>query len=392
MPKKSAKGGGSIRKRANGTWEARFTYTDALGGTRRKSVYAGTQKECRRKLTEAIAAVDCGSYQEPQRMTVADWMDLWVGTYCTDLKPRTIASYRSTIATRIVPYIGGVQLSQLSNINVQQLLNKLKQQPGRNGHPLSAKTVLNVHGVLHKALEQAVASGVIRANPADGVKLPKKEKPKITPLMDDAVADFIQAIQGDKYELVFLLALLSGLRQSEILGLRWDDINLQTGEITVARQLQRNYGRSQGEPYYIVTTPKNGKGRVIVIPKSMAILLRKWQADQAALQLAAGSLWGNADDYVFTDAIGHHLSHSTVRKHFKAAVASIGRPEVRFHDLRHSYATNALQSGDSIKAVQEQLGHYSSAFTMDTYADVSRQMRKESQDRMEAFFRRAKGG
>lgn len=392
MARKNAKGSGSIRQRPDGVWEGRFTYVDSLGVKRRKSVYAKTQRECRKKLTAVLTEVDNNTYKEPQRMTVAEWLTLWVTTYCAELKPRTVSSYRSTITTRIVPYIGSVQLNQLNNINVQQFINTLKQQPSKNGGTLSAKTVLNTHGVLHKALEQAVASRVINANPADGVKLPKKEKPQITPLMDDAVCDFIKAIQGDKYELVFLLALLSGLRQSEILGLRWADIDLSTGEIAVVRQLQRNYGRGADDPHYIVTSPKNGKGRNVVIPKSLSALLRKWQAEQAALQLAAGPLWDNPDNYVFTDAIGHHLAHSTVRKHFKAAVASIGRPEVRFHDLRHSYATNALQSGDSIKAVQEQLGHYSSAFTMDVYADVSKQMRQESQARMEAFFRRAKEG
>ena len=389
---RAAKGGGSIRKRPDGTWEARFIYVDAMGATRRKSVYAKTQRACRQSLTAALNSVDTNTYQEPQRMTVGDWLDLWVDTYCIDLKPRTISSYRGTINSRIKPFIGAVPLQQLSNINVQSYINAQKKKTGRSGKPLSPKTVSNAHGVLHKALSQAVVAKLIPSNPADGVRLPKKQKPRITPLLDDAVAEFVRAIRGDRYELVFLLALFSGLRQSEIMGLQWGDIDLLAGEITVQRQLQRNYGRSADDPYYlIVQSPKNGKNRNVVIPPSMTNLLRKWQAEQAASQLAAGPLWDNPHDFVFTDELGHHIAQSTVRKHFKTAVESIGRPEVRFHDLRHSYATAALQSGDSIKAVQEQLGHYSSAFTMDTYADVSQKMRHESQSRMERFFKEISG-
>lgn len=389
---RAAKGGGSIRKRPDGTWEARFIYVDAMGATRRKSVYAKTQRACRQSLTAALNSVDTNTYQEPQRITVGDWLDLWVDTYCIDLKPRTISSYRGTINARIKPFIGAVPLQQLSNINVQSYINALKKKTGRSGKPLSPKTVSNAHGVLHKALSQAVVAKLIPSNPADGVRLPKKQKPRITPLLDDAVAEFVRAIRGDRYELVFLLALFSGLRQSEIMGLQWGDIDLLAGEITVQRQLQRNYGRSADDPYYlIVQSPKNGKNRNVVIPPSMTNLLRKWQAEQAAFQLAAGPLWDNPHGFVFTDELGHHIAQSTVRKHFKTAVESIGRPEVRFHDLRHSYATAALQSGDSIKAVQEQLGHYSSAFTMDTYADVSQKMRHESQSRMERFFKEVSG-
>lgn len=134
---------------------------------------------------------------------------------------------------------------------------------------------------------------------------------------------------------------------------------------------------------------KNGKERIVAIAPSIVRVLKSQQAQQAEWRLAAGAAWNNPHNLVFTDELGGHLKHKTIHNHFKKIVASIGLESTRFHDLRHSYAVNALQAGDSIKAVQEQLGHYSSAFTMDVYAAVSDTMRRDSQERMETLFKAA---
>lgn len=380
---KNANKSGSIRKRPDGRWEARYVvgHDPGTGKLIRRSIYGATQKEVRQKLTSVTAALDSGAYTEPTRLTVAQWLSLWLETYCVGLKPMTLSSYESKIKARIAPYIGAVRLAELSNIHIQKFYNQLSAE----ANPLSPKSIQNIHGILHKALDQAVAAKLISSNPADRVKLPKGTKAKLRPLMDDEVAQFLAAAKGDRFERLFILALFSGMRQSELLALEWTDIDFDEGTILVRRQLQRSYSESA---YIYLDETKNGKSRISSIPPSVVRVLKAQKRQQAEWRLAAGPCWVDDRGLVFTDEIGQHLRHHTVYNHFKKLVASIGLPEVRFHDLRHSYAINALQAGDSIKDVQEQLGHYSSAFTMDTYAAVSATMRKASQQRMEQLFQK----
>lgn len=376
---RSAAGSGSIRQRLDGRWEGRYSYVDELGQKKRSSVYGDTQKECRQKLTAILRAVDAGSYRKTKRYTVSQWLDEWLVTYCRDLKPATKDGYKSKVEARIKPYIGSVQLTALNNVTLQKFYNQLLV--GDKDHtPLSPKSIKNVHGIFHKALKQAFIAGIIPFNPADNIALPKVKKPELSPLMDEDITHFLSAVKGDRFERLFIFALFSGMRQSEIIGLRWDDVDLDNGLVTVCRQIQKS--RTTGD-YYFLDETKNGKARTAAIAPSICAVLKKQRLQQMEWKLAAGELWSNSLNLVFTDDCGNHLKHDTITDHFKKIVTSIGLPSVRFHDLRHSYAINALQAGDSVKAVQEQLGHYSSAFTMDVYAAVSNTMRKESQERME---------
>ena len=381
---RAAAGSGSIRQRPDGRWEARYTYKDELGQTKRGSVYALTQKECRQKLTAILTDIDRNTYTKPQRYTFAQWLDIWLDTYCRDLKPMTLASYKSKIECRIKPAIGGSYLSALSNVQLQKFYNSLSEGDA----PLSAKTIQCYHGIIHKSLEQAVAAHVLPANPSEHIKLPKVKKPELKPLMDDNVGLFLEAIRGDKFERLFIVALFSGLRQSELVGLRWDDVDLTNGVLTVCRQIQKAHDKAG---YVSIDETKSGKTRQAAVAPSIVRVLTEQKAQQDEWRTAAGSLWNNENNLVFTDERGGHLKHRTIQNHFKAIVAGMGCPNVRFHDLRHSYAVIALQSGDSVKSVQEQLGHYSAAFTLTTYAAVSDTMRRETQNIMEAAFKDATG-
>lgn len=384
MAKRTAHGSGSIRQRSDGRWEARFTYEDELGQPKRASVYGDTQRECRQKLTAALKAVDEGTYRKGgKRYTVAEWMAEWISTYCTTLKPMTVEDYQRKTEKYITPNIGAVRLSALTPMQVQRFCNRLSEGYG-DQKPLSPKSVKNIHGILHSGLKQAVMAGVLASNPADNTRLPKVRKPELKPLMDDNITRFLEVIKGDRFERLYIVDLFSGLRQSELLGLRWEDIDLEAGEITVRRQLQKE--RSGGH-YLFVDETKNGKTRVVTIPPSVVKVLRQQRAAQAEWKLAAGEAWSNDYNLVFTDEMGGHLKHDTVYRHFKSLAKKIGMGETRFHDLRHSCAIMALQAGCSVKAVQEQLGHYSSAFTMDVYAAVSDTMKKDTQDRMEQLFK-----
>lgn len=372
---------GSLRHRQDGTWEARYSYTDELGQPQWGSVYGKTQKECRQKLTAVLKKVDEGSFhhQDTKHYTVKEWIEEWLDTYCTTLKPRTIDDYRGRMARYVIPYIGKVQLAALTPMQVQKLCNKL-YQGYKNQDPLSPKTIQNIHGILHTALKQAVLCGIISRNPADHSKLPKQKKPAIKPLMDESITRFLEQIKGDVYENLFIVDMFSGLRQSELLGLQWQDVNWEKGTLTVCRQLQKV---PHSKEYIFLDETKNGKDRTIPVPETVLKVLKRQQAQQAEWKLAAGPAWNNEHNLIFTDEQGGHLKHHTVYNHFKKAVRAIGMDDCRFHDLRHSCAILQLEAGCSPKVIQAQLGHYSSAFTMDTYVSVSDKLQRDTQQRME---------
>ena len=416
MPRKSntraAQGSGTIRQRADGTWEARFVagHDPGTGKPVRKSVYAKTQKEVRQKLAQAVAAVDNKSYREPCKMTLGEWLDIWVDTYLKDVKPRTLKIYQDDIRLHIKPYLAAIKLNELDTHTVQRFFNTLlksgKRVPKRDkegkivkkdgktvyeGAPLSSKTVKNVHGVLHGALRQAVVNRYIPINPADGdfCKLPKIQKQEIKPLDEVQIADFLKAIHGDQFEELFLVTLFTGLRQGEVLGLTWDCVDFDNGTLLVNKQMQLH--QEQGIKAYQLVPTKNSKSRTITAAPSVMSLLKRRRAIQAQQHLEAGPLW-QGSDLVFTDELGRHLTKSSVYRSFKKIVAAIGRPDARFHDLRHSYAVAAIRSGDDIKTVQGNLGHATAAFTLDVYGHVTDQMKQASAARMEAFIKSVSNG
>lgn len=386
--KRGPSGSGSIRKRKDGTWEGRYTYTDEYGVRKRASVYASTQAECQKKLNAALAAADKHEQiEKPSQITLADWFSIWLKDYCRNVRPETREEYRRKAEKHIISVLGNAILSNITPMQVQRWINRLA-----DGHedqkPLAPKTVKNLHGLLHVCLKQAVKVGLIKANPADNANLPRVEKPDLHPLMDDQISDFLVAIHGHRFENLFLIALFTGLRQSELLGLQWRDIDLDRAQLIVRRQLQKEKGKGE-DNRYIFVDPKNGKERIVPLPPSVVKAFRDQQRLQAEWQLQAGPAWDNNHDLVFTDEIGHNLSHRTVYNNFKKVVASIGCPMTRFHDLRHSCAILQLQAGVPVKAVQEQLGHHSSAFTMDVYGAVSGAMMDDSRTKLEQIIQDA---
>ena len=384
---KSAAGSGSIRKKTvtrNGKkytyWEGRFTtgYDPGTGKQIQRSVTGKNQSEVRKKMASATVEVDEGTFISPSKITLGEWLDTWLTDYTGMVKPRTLENYTMWINNRIKPGLGAVKLQALSSPDIQHFYNDL--QKGKK--PLSAKSIKNLHGVLHKALQQAVRLGYIRLNPSDACVLPRIEKAVIRPFDDKAIAKFLKAIQGHPYENLYLLALFTGMRESEILGLKWADVSFGNGTIYICRQLQRVNGE------YRFQSPKSGKTRTLFPAPSVMDALRRERIRQAEWKLQAGAAWENDNELVFTNQVGRHLSAQTVYLYFKKLATSIGCPDARFHDLRHSYAIAALQSGDDIKTLQENLGHHAAAFTLDTYAHVTQTMKQESANRMESFILR----
>ena len=409
-PSRAANGSGSIRKKTvkrNGKtyeyWEARCTtgFDPGTGKQIQRSISGKTQKEVAQKLRELSVEVDTGTYIQQSTLTLMDWMIIWLRDYLTGIKPSTAYLYRREVESYIIPHLGAVKLSSLNAAMIQRFYNELLSPTQPDVHPLAPKTVKDVHGVLHQALKQAVANGELRANPTEACKLPKGEKAEIKPLEEYQVAGFIEAVKGHVHEYLFLISLFTGMREAEVLGLTWDCVDLDNGNILVRQQLRKM--QEKGGRYYI-STPKNGKKRVISIGPSVVRLFRMQQQKLKYLKAAAGELWTDQVmiytlsskveqpyDLVFRNEAGSLLSYRTVYDCFKRVMKQLGLPDVRYHDLRHTYAVASIKGGDDIKTVQSNLGHATAAFTLDVYGHVTEQMRRDSADRMEQFIRSVSG-
>ena len=380
MAKKSANGAGSIRKRSDGTWEARYTVgrDPKTGKQVRKSVYGKTQAEVRRKLTQTVADIDNHTYMEPVKLSLGEWMEIWLGEYCGGVKLRTLKSYESTAKYRIIPFLGAIPLAKLTPVALQKYYNDTLAGELAGREPVSPKTVHNIHGIIHKALSQAVAIGYLKANPADACTLPKKQRKEMHVLDEAQTKAFLAAVEGDPFHPLLLTALFTGMREGELLGLTWEGVDFKAGTIRVFQQLQLVSGE------YLVLPPKNSKPRTITPAPYVMDMLRKEKASQAQKQLLAGPAWC-PDGYVFADDLGGHLRRHTLYNHFKRIAVGMGCPEVRFHDLRHTYAVSALRAGIDVKTVSTNLGHATVAFTLDVYGHVTREMQKSSADKMQAY-------
>lgn len=393
---RAAQGSGTIRKktvtRKGKTytyWEARYTegIDPGTGKQIQRSITGKTQKEVSQKLKAVTVSIDAGTYTTPSKMTLGQWLDTWTAEYLGSVKPKTVESYNCQIRNHIKPALNTVKLEALTAPMIQSFYNRLYAPRESGGAGLSAKSVGIVHGVLHKALQQAVAVGYIRFNPADSCELPRIERKEIKPLDSEAISDFLQAVQNHKFEAVYLTMLFTGMRRGEICGLKWDCVNLEKGTILINKQLQNIPGKP-GE--FRLASTKNSKGRSITVAKTVVDLLKKHKIQQAEAKLLAGPLW-NDEGYVFTDEAGRHLSPSTLYHNYKRLVSSIGLPDARLHDLRHSYAVAALRAGDDIKTVQGNLGHHTASFTLDVYGHVTEEMKQDSADRMERFIKGVSG-
>ena len=384
MPRKStrnAQGGGTIRQRPDGRWEARFTVGRDPGSGKQvqRSVYGSTQKEVRQKLAQAVAEMDKGTYLPPNKIKVAEWMQEWLTTFCSGkVKPLTYHSYGAIIKNHINPVLGSVELQAVKGTHIQKLYNSMTKAG------LSGKTVKNVSAVLHKAFSIALKQGIIQVNPCDAAELPKVERHEITPLKDEEIPLFLSAIDSSPMRNAYALCLFAGLREGECLGLSWKQIDFQKGRITVSQQLQKE--KTKGGRYYIAPSTKSGKPRTIEPPPIAFEYLRAEKRRQAENRLKAGPAWSNPGDLVFTDELGSNLAIVSFYKNFKRIAASIGRPDARPHDLRHTAATVAIASGADIKSVQDLLGHATASFTLNVYAHTSEQMMKDTAVRMQSYY------
>ncbi len=381
-------GMGSIRKReskrkdgsVNVFWEGRVTtgIDPATGKPRSAYVSGKKKKEVLERMQELLCDVHSGNYLTPSKLTLGEWLDIWLQEYQGSKKSMTVRNYTGTINKHIRPGLGGTRLTKLTNLMIQRFYNSLCE----GEHPLAPKTVKNVHGILHKALDQAVKSGELKVNPSCNCVLPKMVQHEIKPLEPDEITRFLQNLEGEPYKNLFLTAFFTGMRQGELLGLSWDRVDFKNGIIEIRQQLQCIDG------VYSLQTPKHDKVRIIAPVQLVMDALKEEYETQRKNRQLLGKAWKNEWNLVFTDETGKLLVRRTVDKHYKKILEKSGIEEHRFHDMRHTFAVSMLDAGEDLKTLQENLGHATAAFTLSQYAHVSQKMRLQSSKRMNDYFQK----
>ncbi|WP_322173499.1 tyrosine-type recombinase/integrase [Acutalibacter caecimuris] len=377
MAKKRANGEGNIRKRKDGRWEGRYTagYDPATGKRIIKNVLGKTQAEVKEKLARAIEDSKGLDVVKAGQYTVGRWMDVWFENYAKiKVRPSSHKTYKGYIENHIKPSIGKIPLGKLTTLEVQALYKKLltsgrveriesQQQP----KGLSAKTVRNINQVISSAMELAKSQKLITTNPTDGCALPKVEHQEMKTLTADQLAAFFREAKNSGVFEMYYLELATGLRRGELLGLKWDDIDLDVGVIHVKRQVARIDGE-------VVEAPLKTKNsyRTLSIGADAIEILREQQSKVSS-------------DYVFPSPNGGPISPDSVLHMLHRVLDRAGLPPLRFHDLRHTFSTLALQNGVDIKTVSGMLGHYSAGFTLDTYAHVTTAAQKEAARTMDSL-------
>ena len=377
MAKKRANGEGNIRKRKDGRWEGRYTagHDSETGKAIYKNVLGKTQAEVKAKLKAAIQETQTLDLSKTGKYTVGEWMEVWFEDYAKlKVRPSSHQTYRGYIDNHIRPNIGDIPLEKLTSLDLQKLYKKLLTK-GRverleaKGQPkgLSTKTVRNIHQILSSALKLAQEQRIILANPAERCALPKVEHREMKTLPVEQLQSFLrEARESGVFELYYL-ELATGLRRGELLGLKWEDIDLQKGDLRVKRQVSRINGE-------VMEAPLKTKNAYRTLPLAEdTIDVLKEQREKVG-----------SSPWVFPSPNGGPISPDSVLHMLHRVLKRAGLPRVRFHDLRHTFATLALQNGVDIKTVSGMLGHFSAGFTLDTYAHVTGAAQRQAAGKMAA--------
>lgn len=359
------RGEGTIRYR---TGEDRWEGTITLG-SQRKSFYGKTRREVAERLRAAQRDYEAGQFIGDQRQTVEQYLVGWLETKRPDVKESTWLTYEYLVRLYITPMIGRVKLTQLTAQQVQRVVAGVLAA-GRAG-----KTANEVYGVLHQALRSAERLGLVARDVSERVDRPRFKTQEMRPLSPDEANAFLDAARGHWLEPLFRLALTTGMRQGELMALRWRDVELEAHRLSVVATMRWR----GGDPVY--TSPKTKRSRrQIAFPPEMAAALVAYRQRQRMWRVKAGPAWQGEryGDPVFSDELGFPLRAKRVAEQFKRLLRDAGLPVVRFHDLRHTCATLLLGRGVHPKVVSELLGHATVNMTLDRYSHVLPHMQEEA--------------
>jgi integrase len=369
-------GEGAIYQReSDGKWCCVLELGWANGKRKRKVVYGKTRKEVAEKLKVLLRDQQQGVPVAVERQSVEQFLTRWLEEAAKPaVRPRTYDSYALVIRLYLVPALGRYQLAKLTPEQVQTTLNELLARG------LSPRTVSYARAVLRRALNQALRWGRVARNVAALTEPPRAKRHEITPLTREQGRVLLDAARGTRHEALYRVALALGLRMGEILGLRWQDVDLEGGSLSVAVALQRRKGSRE------LVEPKTTRSkRTMPLPPVLVAALRAHRARQLAERLAAGPAWQDWG-LVFPSTIGTPIEPRNLTRHFKSLLQGAGLPDVRFHDLRHSCASLLVAQGVHPRMIMAYLGHSQIGLTMNTYAHVLPEAQREVAALMEALF------
>ena len=381
---------GFIEKRGNSWRLSVYLGKDPVTGKERRvrKTVRGSEKDAQKALRDLLHSIDEGTFVEPAKMTVEQYLEQWLETHKANVEPTTHDWYALVCRKHIAPHLGRMQLQKLTPLAIQQFYVS-KLQEGRldgKGKALSPNTVRHIHRVLHKALNAAVKLQLIPRNPCDAVEPPKAVKKEARYWTPEEAAQFLEAIQEDRLYALFYVALGTGLRRGELLGLRWQDVDLNEGRLTVRQEIVR---KSKGT---LVKAPKTEKSRATIsLSRGVVEVLKKHKARQAQERLLMGDQYHDGG-LVFTTFEGKPLDPSYISgDYFGKLIEKAKVRKINFHALRHTHATILASQGVPLKVVSERLRHSSVAITGDIYSHVFAQMDREAADSFDAAMQAAKG-
>lgn len=363
MTKRRGHGEGNIKQRADGLWEARVS----LEGGKRKSLYGKTRREAQDKLRAALRDIDAGLDLSAGRQTVGQFLDRWLEDVVKPtVRPKTHHSYAQLVRIHLKPALGHHQLGKLTPQHVQAMMS------AKTAAGLSPRTVQYLRAVLRRALGQALKWALVSRNVATLVDPPRSIKRPVAPLSAEHARAFIAHTAGDRLGPLFHVAIASGLRQGELFGLRWQDVDLAAGTLYVRHALQRIDGA------LTLVEPKTALSRrTVTLPASAVAALRTQRIHQLEERLLAGVRWQDGG-YVFTSTIGTPLEPSNVSSRLHALLREAALPSQRFHDLRHCAASLLLAGGVAPRTIMGILGHSQISLTMNTYAHLSPALERDA--------------
>ena len=379
MSKRRANGEGNLRKRSDGRWEGRYTagYDPDTGKRIIKNVLGRTQAEAKEKLKAAVEQAQQVDVTRTDEYTVATWLRAWYDLYAQpNIRQATADRYKLMIETYTIPRIGKIKLKKLTSRDLQKMYKNLMEHGRINtksghGNPgLSSTTVRSVHLMLHSAFERAVKERLIPRNPTDDCIAPKVQKVEMKTLRPEHLKAYLEAANARGVLPMFYLELVSGLRKGELVALLWDDLDIQNRTISVSKQ-------------YI----KNPSGKLTLSRPKTETSVRRVSIPQEAVDLLIQEHEKHPENpYMFpSSATGEMYYPDSVVKLHEKILKDAGLEHIRFHDLRHTFATLALQNGVDIKTVSSMLGHYDAGFTLRTYTHATRQMQNQAAETMGNF-------
>jgi integrase len=381
---------GHIRRRSAGSWELRYSLaTDPATGKRRvvTASVKGTRKDAARELRRLLRSLDTGEHVDPTRLTVRDWLTTWLAAVREEVSPKSHERYAEIARHFLMPALGNLPLTKLAPSHIQQAYNGWATGGRRDGKDggLSPLTRRHIHRILNSALARAVEQQVLARNPAEAFKkrLPKVERREMTTLSADQSARLLAAIKHTRVYWPVLLALSTGMRRGEVFALRWKNVDLERGSLRVMESLEQTKAGIRFK------APKTDRTRAITLPAFAVDELRRLKRQQAEELLMLG-IRQSGETLVCARADGLPLQPQSLTHQFTRLISRVkDLPRVRFHDLRHSHATQLLLAGVHPKIAQERLGHATITTTLDLYSHVTETMQSDAAERLDAVFRPA---